>query len=288
MTANLASLRIEAEALAKALPRFSASTNAASAAQLGSAARRRAGTGEDFWEYRRYRAEDDVSRIDWRRSAQGDTLFVRETELETARNFYLYADPHAGFDWSGDEGRITKADRARIIMMAIGSLLSREGERVGVLGSGTSAAFGKRALERVYRQLASPEQNVLTPPKQSGTAVIASDFYDPAELWKERLAPIAAKCRDGVLLAISDPVETDFPFQGRVRLSRPGTTLQRILGRAETLQDEYTDKLAENRAAMRALASDLGWRFMSHTTGEPALNGGSALRQALIELGAMT
>lgn len=288
MTADLATLRIEAEALAKSLPRFSASTNASSAAQLGSAARRRAGTGEDFWEYRRYRAEDDVSRIDWRRSAQGDTLFVRETELETARNFYLYADPHAGFDWSGDAGRITKADRARIIMMAIASLLSREGERVGVLGSGTSAAFGKRALERVYRQLSSPSQNVLTPPKHSGTAIVASDFYDPAEVWQARLAPIAAKCRDGLLMAVSDPVETDFPFRGRVRLSRPGTTLQRILGRAETLQDEYAGKLAENRDAMRALAGDLGWRFITHTTGEPALNGASLMRQTLLDLGAMT
>lgn len=287
MTADLASLRIEAEALAKALPRFSASTSASAAAQLGSAARRRAGTGEDFWEYRRYNTEDDASRVDWRRSARSDTLFVRETELETARSFYMYADPHVGFDWSGDAGRITKADRARIIMMALSNLLSREGERVGVLGSGQSAAFGKRALERVYRQIAEPTHNQLIAPKHAATAIIASDFYDPADVWQDRLAPIAAKCRNGILLAVSDPVETDFPFKGRVRLSRPGSPLQRILGRAETIQADYAQRYAQNRADMSSLASDLGWRFLTHSTGDTALNGGGLLRQTLMELGAV-
>lgn len=286
MTANLAALRIEAEALAKSLPRLSARTSASAAAHLGSAGRRRAGTGEDFWEYRRYNTEDDASRVDWRRSARSDTLFVRETELETARSFYLYADPHVGFDWSGDAGRVSKADRARIIMMALANLLSREGERVGVLGSGQSAAFGKRALERVYRQITAPIQNQLIAPKHAAAAIIASDFYDPADIWQDRLAPIASKCRNGILLAVSDPVETDFPFKGRVRLSRPGSPLQRIIGRAETIQDEYARRFAQNRDDMAALASDLGWRFITHSTGDTALHGGGLLRQTVMELGA--
>lgn len=285
MTATLPTLRIEADALARALPRLSAQTRASEAAHLGSAGRRRAGTGEDFWQYRRYNVEDDATRIDWRRSARGDTLFVRETELETARSFYIYADPDTGFDWSGDAGRVTKADRARVIMMALANLLSREGERVGVLGSGQSAAFGKRALERLYRQVATPDRNMLVAPKHSGTAIIASDFYDPVETWRTRLSPIAGKCRDGILLAVSDPVETDFPFSGRVRLSRPGSPLQRILGRAETIQDAYIRRFEENRAGMAALAADLGWRLMTHSTRDTALSGGAALRQTLLELG---
>lgn len=280
-----ATLRIEADALARRLPRLSAQTRASEAVHLGSAGRRRAGTGEDFWQYRRYNAEDDAARIDWRRSAQGDTLFVRETELETARSFFAYADPHEGFNWTGDAGRHTKADRARIIMMALANLLSREGERVGVLGSGQSAAFGKRALERLYRQIATPERNQLITPKQSGTAIIASDFYDPASTWRDHLAPIASKCRDGILLAISDPVETDFPFTGRTRLSRPGTKQERILGRAETIQAEYQARFEENRTQMAALAGDLGWRFITHSTGDTVLNGGALLRQTILELG---
>ncbi|MEO9970115.1 MAG: DUF58 domain-containing protein [Hyphomonadaceae bacterium] len=282
---NLSALRIEADALARRLPRLSAQTRASDAAHLGSAGRRRAGTGEDFWEYRRYTAEDDASRVDWRRSARGDALFVRETELETARSLYFWVDSHAGFHWSSDTKRPTKADRARIISMAMANLLSREGERVGLLGSGQPAAFGKRALERLYQMIASsPESRheyELTAPKRAGAVIIASDFYDPVDTWAARLAPIAATCRDGVLVAISDPTEIDFPFKGRVRLSRPGTALQRILGRAETVQSEYAEKFEENRAALTALAGQLGWRLITHSTGDDALTAGAQLHAIL-------
>ena len=38
---------------------------------------------------------DTAQRIDWRRSARGDDVFVRETELETARTFLFWCDPSA-------------------------------------------------------------------------------------------------------------------------------------------------------------------------------------------------
>lgn len=289
MSANLPALRIEADALARRLPRLSAQTSASDAAHLGSAGRRRAGTGEDFWEYRRYNMEDDASRVDWRRSARGDVLFVRETELETARSLYFWIDPHAGFNWRGGEDRPTKSDRARVLSMATANLLSREGERVGLLGSGQPAAFGKRALERLYQMIANaadPDAGYdLIAPKRAGAAIITSDFYDPIDTWSKRLEPIAAKCRDGVLIAISDPTETDFPFKGRVRLSRPGTALQRILGRAETVQTDYVAKYEDNRAALSALAGQLGWQLITHTTDEDALIAASQLHQRLSGLG---
>lgn len=284
MTATPATLRTEADALARTLPRLYLRAQASEAVHLGSAGRRRAGSGEQFWQYRRYTQEDATTRIDWRRSAKGDTLFVRETELETARSVHMWLDPHPGFDWTGDPGRQTKAARARILLMAMAKLLSREGERVGVLG-GSPAGFGKRALERFYTQVSSPLGDTPLPPRHAGTVLITSDFYDSAEDWRPRLAPLAAKARSGILLAISDPVETGFPFSGRVRLSRPGTTVRRLLGRAETVQDTYLEKLAENRAALKTLAATLGWRLVTHDTGETPLAGAARLHAVLSEIG---
>lgn len=281
---DLPALRLEAEALARALPRLFVRTKASEAVHLGSAGRRRAGTGEDFWQYRRYAQEDDASRIDWRRSARGDTLFVRETELETARSIHFWLDPHAGFDWTGDEQRQTKADRARLVMMATANLLSREGERVGVLG-GRPAGFGKRALERLYTQLAEPLDETPRPPRRSGTVILASDFYDPVDTWKRRLGPLATKAKNGVLIAISDPTEREFPFEGRVKLSRPGTLLERILGRAETVRDNYLERFDQNRDELRALAGDIGWRLIEHETSETPIKGAAALHAVLSEIG---
>ena len=62
-----------------------------------------------------------------------------------------------------------------------------------------------------------------SPPKSAATIILASDFYAPLADWQARLAPLAAKCPEGVLLAISAPIEESFPFEGRTKLSRPGT-----------------------------------------------------------------
>ena len=286
----LATLRAEAEHIARQLPHVTLQAQASEAAHVGSAGRKRAGSGEHFWQYRRYAHEDAADRIDWRRSAKGDQYFVRETELETSRTFLFWADPHPGFDWTGEEGRLTKADVAKIIMMALGILLSKEGERIGALGSGRNPSFGKRALDRLGEDLCC-DPNGSVPafpgaPKSAAGLILASDFYDPIETWKQRLGALAAKCPEGVLLAISDPVEIDFPFEGRVKFSRPGEKLNKILGRAETVSDDYKQVFAAHREAIRALAAKIGWRMVEHRTGDPIIKTAGYMKLALESLGA--
>jgi len=45
---------------------------------------RRPGSGENFWQYRRFVSGQPASRVDWRRSARDDHLYVREQEWEVA------------------------------------------------------------------------------------------------------------------------------------------------------------------------------------------------------------
>src|ERR1700747_1255999 len=52
--------------------------------------RRRAGAGETFWQFRPFVSGEAAGRIDWRRSAKDERLYVREREWEAA---------HAGFLW---------------------------------------------------------------------------------------------------------------------------------------------------------------------------------------------
>ena len=130
---SLSTLRADAEALARQLPGLSLQAAAADVIHPGAAGRKRSGSGEQFWQYRRYAQTDAADRIDWRRSARGDEYFVRETELETARTILSWVDPHPGFDWSSDPGRETKADRARTVLLAQSILFAKQGERIHVL-----------------------------------------------------------------------------------------------------------------------------------------------------------
>ncbi|NBC14813.1 MAG: DUF58 domain-containing protein [Gammaproteobacteria bacterium] len=279
---DLAALRSQAEILASSLPALAFRSTASEAPHVGSAGRRRAGTGEHFWQYRRYAREDDAARVDWRRSARGDELYVRESELETARTVLFWCDPHPGFDWRGSDERRTKADEARMLMLAIGTLLSRDGDRIGVLGSGRSPGFGRRAVDRLAEDLLTDQAGDFPePPRKSATLIVASDFYDPVETWEQRLMPLASLCREGILLAVADPVELDFPFEGRMRLSRPGEAVQRIFGRAQTLREAYKARLKENREKLKALATRMDWRFVDHDTSKVSLAGAAALKRAL-------
>ena len=287
---TLSDLRADAEAIARQLPGLTLSAAAADVIHPGAAGRRRAGSGEQFWQYRRYAQTDAADRIDWRRSARGDEYFVRETELETARTILFWSDPHAGFDWSGETSRETKATRAKILMLALGTVLAKSGERVGVLGSSRTPSLGKGAADRLAEGLIKPATgtptDALMPPKSPALAVIASDFYDPIATWQARLMPLATKCKDGVLLAISDPIEHDFPYTGRTKFTRPGTGLDRIFGRAETIRGDYLSRFKAHQLALAHLAASMGWAVVKHRTDTPAIRGAAALQLALQGFGA--
>ncbi|MBI1359425.1 MAG: DUF58 domain-containing protein [Alphaproteobacteria bacterium] len=263
-------MKAEATALAGQLGSLSTRARAASAAHVGSAGRRRSGTGENFWQYRRHMSEDGAHRIDWRRSAREENLYVRETELETARTFLFWVDPSAGFNWSSDEKLVTKGDRALVIAMALSGALSRSGERCGALGGGRGAVTGARAVSRVGEDLRNMPEGMPFPaaPRDIAAVIIASDFYSPLPEWRERLMPVAAKCRDGVLFQVCDPVEAGYPFDGRVRFFRPGEARERLVGRAESIRDGYLERFARRRHDLTELAAELGWRFVSHVTSE--------------------
>lgn len=284
---DASALRAEAELLARALPDVNLNARAADTAHLGAAGRKRAGTGEQFWQYRHYVHEDAAQRIDWRRSARGDDLYVRETELETSRTILFWNDPHPGFDWSGEPARIHKADAARISMLAAALILAKSGERIGTLGSARTPGFGRAAGDKLAEDLLASSANGFPPPPRTPSIfVIASDFYDPVDVWRDRLAPLAARSKDGILLAVSDPIEQDFPWRGRVRFSRPGGQLFRIFGRAESIRDTYIERYRAHFEALEKLAAGMGWQLIRHTTGAPLQRCAGDLKQALEQFGA--
>ncbi len=270
--APLSQLKAEAAALAGDLGTLTTQARAASAAHLGSAGRRKSGMGENFWQYRRHTQEDGAERIDWRRSAREEHMFVRETELETARTFLFWADPSPGFHWSSGATIPLKADRALLLCMALAGALSRSGERCGALGGGRGPVSGARAAARVGEDIRnfSASMTFPPPPRDRAAVVVCSDFYSPLDQWRANLTPVAGKCRDGVLLQVCDPIEEAYPFNGRVRFFRPGQDSERLIGRAESIREGYLDKFTQRRKDMTELAGELGWRFVSHVTTEEA------------------
>lgn len=284
----LATLRADAEALARQLPDAALSVQAADVLHPGGAGRKRAGSGEQFWQFRHYAQTDAADQIDWRRSARSDDYFVRETELETARTILMWVDGAPGFHWSGAPGRRTKAEAAQTLLLAHGILLAKSGERLGVMGGPRPASLGRTAADRLGKDLLLHKDTPLQPSRGKTFNLIASDFYDGIEAWRARLAPLAASAPAGVLLSVSDPVEHEFPFQGRTRLRRPGNQKARLFGRAETLRDEYLSRLADHEQALEGLAGQIGWALVRYRTDWPLIRGAAAVKLAVERFGAAT
>jgi hypothetical protein len=106
-------LRDRAETLAGPLPALLAEAEQlAATVMLGEHGRRRAGTGDEFWQYRPAHASDPARLIDWRRSGRSDAHFVREREWQAAQSVSFWVDNARAMAFSGDPARPEKGARA--------------------------------------------------------------------------------------------------------------------------------------------------------------------------------
>lgn len=278
-------LRRSAEAAASRFPALLAEAEriAASVAH-GVHGRRKPGSGETFWEYRHHRPEDGAAGVDWRRSARGDQLFVRETEWEAANAVHLWRDGGPGMA-AASPGLPAKRDRAAVCLMAAASLLVRGGERVACLGETGRARSGRVGLELTGRALADGDgavRHVEAPDlARHARVVLASDFLDPPETWAARLSALTGAGAAGVLLRVVDPAEDDFPFEGRTRFKPAGAGGDLVFGRAQDARTAYRQAWDEHGAALAALARRAGFALVTHRTDRPAASAVLALHQAI-------
>ena len=237
----------------------------------GEHGRRRAGTGDSFWQYRRYQPGDPAQSIDWRQSAKTQLEYVRENEWEAAQNIYLWADRSPSMNWHSDPELPTKAERAAVIVLALASLLVRGGERIARLGTGERPARGRAVLSRLAAELT---QEGITgtgmPPLEQvlphGRIAMVGDFLNPINEIEPIVRFFSQQGNSGHIVQVCDPAEETLPFMGRTQfegLEGEGATL---IGRAEAVRDEYTALMNAHRDALTDICRSNGWTFTVHRT----------------------
>jgi len=233
-------IRQRALALSQGYPALLAEAErVASIVASGVHGRRRAGQGETFWQYRNYQTTDAASQIDWRRSARGDQIFVRDNEWEAANSIYLWPDTRPGMVWGSDKSLPTKADRGRVLTLAIANLLMKAGERCALIGLQDRARSGRVGYERLAETMMraeTDERALETDIPAHSRFVITSDFLDPIEDWRHRLSRLSGRPVTGVLVQIIDPAEEAFPYKGRLNMRTPNGSRKFLIGRAELRQ----------------------------------------------------
>jgi uncharacterized protein (DUF58 family) len=236
--------------------------------------RRRAGTGETFWQYRRFTHGDLPSRIDWRRSARDEHLYIREQEWEAAHTIWLWPDRSPSMAFHSDLSTHSKERDAIVMALALGEILVRGGERVAVPGL-TRPTGGSRATRHLAEAIGRDDSATHggLPPKEQLSAhsdyVLFSDFLAPLEETEARIQAIVAQGIRCHLVQILDPAEETFPYSGRVEFFSPQGDARFLTGRAENLHERYRARLFAHREGLRDLARRISGSFTLHHTDKP-------------------
>jgi uncharacterized protein (DUF58 family) len=237
--------------------------------------RRRVGQGETFWQYRDYQPGDPTPRIDWRRSAKSDRIFVRETEWEAAQSVWFWVDPSASMRWRSQRHLPTKRERAELLTLALMVLMIRAGEHVTLLESGLPPSANQGTVGRLALMLGrEPEAEAgslppSAPLPRNGQVILVGDFLAPLDSLTQSLQGLVERGVSGHLIQVLDPAEEDLPYEGRVRFEGLEGEDGWLLSRVGDVRRAYRQRLEAHVESLRAISRRTGCRLTQHRTDRP-------------------
>ena len=246
----------------------------ASSVWQGVHGRRRAGLGETFWQFRNYESGDSISRIDWRQSAKGDKVFIREREWEAAQTAFIWADQSGSMQYASTPSLPTKAERANVLMLALAGLLLRGGEKISWMDTHNSiTAYGNKGLEQLAGQITEQKNAASLPPDlpfvRNAHMVLCGDFLTDMDNLTRVLHNASQRPMKGALVHILDPIEESFALNGRVEMMGLEGEASLLIPNAENLRTAYAEKMAAHKARLQQLAKSAGWFYVRHVTDTP-------------------
>jgi uncharacterized protein (DUF58 family) len=261
--------------LAASMPRLILEARRVAATVIhGLHGRRRAGPGENFWQYRRFISGEPASRVDWRRSARDDHLYVRELEWEAAHTVWIWPDRSPSMNFASPLVRDSKLFRTLVIALALAEVLVEAGERVGIPGL-MRPTGSRNVVDQMAQAIAHDraDRASLPPsfaPSPLAEVVLLSDLWSEIGEVRRTVTLLSGSGARGHVVQIVDPAEETFPYWGRIEFVEPEGGGRITAGRAETWRTDYTARVQRHRAEIRAETDRLGWSFAIHRTDRPA------------------
>jgi uncharacterized protein (DUF58 family) len=196
---------------------------------------------------------------------------VREREWEAAHTVWLWVDLSASMRFRSRLAKVTKESRAVVLALALAELLARGGERIGLMGG--QIFTGRSAARRFAEVLMGDTSEASLPPNarlsRFSECILFSDFLEPVAELRARFEAIAAQGVRGHLIDIADPAEETLPYAGRTEFAASEGRDRMIAGRAETLREDYKERLKRHRDDLLEVTRRLGWSFLIHHTDRP-------------------
>lgn len=240
----------------------------------GDHAQRRSGSGEKFWQFREYDPADRPQDIDWRQSAKGDRVFIRQKERQTAQNILFWAQQDRGMTLKSARVAHSKMESAVVISLGLGIMMARAGERVGLMTDPGRTGRSPASLQHLGEGLCripdplspGPDLPMAVNIPSNSSVVLCGDFLGPPEAIDMTLSVVAARAPQGLLVQILDPAEAYLPFNGRA-IFRPFDDSQDFsIANVPSIREAYLQKLHAHIDLVRMIARRHGYAHVLHIT----------------------
>ena len=232
---------------------------------IGFAPARKAGSGEQFWQYRGYLRDDPRRMIDWRASARSDAPVIRQKEKDIPDHLSFWCDTSSGMSVRYAKNRHTKKDIAILILLSLAHLMIRHHGAVFSIGNTDKipARSAAKLQDIAHALIQDKDKNTLYTLSQSklpndGILILASDFLSPIEDVHDTLNMISKRAPQCEILCLQilDPNELDLPYAGRAVFDHDGQEEQ--IEDVEDVQNAYHDKMQTHIKRIQSICDTRG------------------------------
>ncbi len=268
---NILNLRHKAEQSVATLPALMMQVEKVSASIIhGGHGIRKSGAGEQFWQFRDYHDKDHPQNIDWRQSAKGDTVFIKQKELQTTQRTYIWRASGKSMDYKSNPALYTKNECANVIALALTLILRRSEEQIGIFGD-IKTGRSERNLQKIAQILLDtsgleeslPNSLDFTIPNQASFIGI-SDFLLPIEDIKHCFSNINTK--NALIIQTLDPAEIELSYSGRTKFYGVDSNNQELINNVASVRSDYKNRITAHINDLKSLCHTKGWNHVLYIT----------------------
>lgn len=191
----------------------------------------RRGLSVEFAGHREYQPGDDLRHLDWLVYARSDRYDIRQYEEETKLRATIILDTSGSMGYAS--GRQSKFDYAQAMAAALGYLMIRQSDAVGLVTCDTAIREfipPSSTMPHFLNVLAALEQSrpgnetSLAPVldeiagriHRRGLVILITDAFDDAGAFLNSIRYLRYRKQDVRLFQVLDPQEQSFPFKGMI------------------------------------------------------------------------
>lgn len=230
---------------------------------FGTYGKRKKGNGDDFWQFRQLSLGESANKIDWRRTAKTNHVFVKEKEAQNPKRFQFWVDSRPAMHWTSDPKIAPKSVCAQTLAIGIFLSLRKIGQYPSFLGQTSNP----NSIDEILG-LTNNLGKSAPAPNKAGEVLLMSDGLEAIEIWHNRFAQIKSRGGKPLLVIVQDPLEHSFEISGRVQFqSIDGLNQKILIDDCGSIKRQYLARYEDHFRALRELANKMEVALFFHVTG---------------------